>query len=282
MPVPISCCVCDAHMRPLRHDWCLACQECGFLASSLTPRIGDGAVADVIDEKRRKTALIALRKLRRSLLEVGSAHGWFLDAAALRGYTVQGIEPDALVGALAASKGHNVTIGFFPDALARGTRYDIIAFNDVFEHLPDPRVALIACRERLRPGGVLLINLPNSRGAFFRIATLLDRIGIAGPYERMWQKGMPSPHLSYFHPDALTRLARREGFTEIYRGVLDSIDRRALWQRLRLDRQSSLPGAAVGWLAISLLGPLLGRLRSDISLQIYTNQPREDAPMAKV
>jgi SAM-dependent methyltransferase len=276
------------HMQPLRHDWCFACQGCGFLSSSLNPNIGDGPFADVIDEERRETALITLRKrnfgqvldridsmtkpLRRSLLEVGSAHGWFLDAAALRGYTVQGIEPDALVGALASSKGHNVTIGFFPGALPSGTRYDVIALNDVFEHLPDPRVALAACRERLQPGGLLVLNLPNSRGTFFRMATLLDRVGISGPYERMWQKGMPSPHLSYFHPDALTRLARREGFAEIYRGTLDSLDRHGLWQRLRLDRRSSLLSASVTWIAISLAGPLLVRLRSDISLQIY-NQP---------
>src|ERR1700687_792768 len=265
MAGPISCFVCNMHMHPLRHNWCFRCSACGFLASNLSPHIGDGQVADVIDEEQREIALISLRKnnferilnrvdsmtnpLGRSLLEVGCGHGWFLDAAARRGYRVQGVEPDALIGALASRKGHNVTIGFFPDDLASGTRYDVIAFNDVFEHLPDPRAALTACRERLQPGGLLVLNLPNSGGAFFRIATLLDCLGISGPHERMWQKGLPSPHLSYFHPDALTRLACREGFAEIYRGTLDSLDRQGLWQRLRLDRRSSLLGASGTWLA---------------------------------
>jgi SAM-dependent methyltransferase len=285
MSVSIACPVCDTPMHPLRHDWCFACTACGFLASNLSPHVGDGQLADIVDEERREIALVDLRKknfqqildridsltepARRSLLEVGCAHGWFLDAAAKRGYDVHGIEPDASIGALATSKGHDVAIGFFPDALAPGTRYDVVVFNDVFEHLPDPRAALVACRQRLQPGGSLVLNLPSSGGTFFRIATLLDRLGISGPYARMWQKGFPSPHLSYFHPAALTRLAGREGYAEIYRGTLDSLDRPRLWQRLRLDRRSSLPGAMLTWLAATVASPLLGWLPADIALQIY-------------
>jgi SAM-dependent methyltransferase len=272
-------------MHSLRHDWCFACPVCGCLASNLRPHIGNGQVADIIDEKQREISLVSLRKknferildridsmtdpARRSLLEVGCAHGWFLDAATKRGYDVHAIEPDAPIAALPACRGHDVTIGFFPDALPPAQRYDVIVFNDVFEHLPDPRAALAACRQRLQPDGLLVINLPNSDGTFFRIATLLDRLSIPGPHDRMWQKGFPSPHVSYFHPNALTRLTGREGFAEIYRGTLDSLDRRGLWQRLRLDRRSSLFRAIATWLGITVASPLLGWLPSDISLQIY-------------
>ena len=280
-----SCCVCDTAMRPLRHDWCFVCPGCGFLASNLSPHIGNGKVAGIMDEKQRETALVGLRKknferildlidattdpARRTLLEVGCAHGWFLDAAAGRGYIAHGIEPDAPIGALASGRGHDVAIGFFPYDLKPGIRYDVIVFNDVFEHLPDPRAALAACRQRLEPGGLLVLNLPSNGGIFFRTATFLDKLRISGPHERMWQKGFPSPHLSYFHPDALSRLAGREGFSEIHRGALDSLDRRGLWQRLRLDRRSSLVGAMIAWLGITIVSPLLAWLPSDIALQIY-------------
>src|SRR5579862_361818 len=106
----ITCPVCDARMRRLRHEWCFHCPGCGFLASNLRPHIGDGLDAGVVDEKQREHALVTLRRKnfervldridslvkpsRRSLLEVGCAHGWFLDAAARRGYDVQGIEPE--------------------------------------------------------------------------------------------------------------------------------------------------------------------------------------------
>jgi len=272
-------------MHRWRHDWCLVCPGCGFLASNLSPHVSDGRLAEVIDEEQRESALVSVRKKNfervldridsmtertgRSLLEVGCAHGWFLDAAAKRGYDVHGIEPDAPIGALASSKGHDVAIGFFPGAATLPMRYDVIVFNDVFEHLPDPRAALAACRQRLEPGGMLVLNLPNSRGAFFRIAMLLDRLSLSGPLDRMWQKGFPSPHLSYFHPDAMTRLAAREGFTEIYRGELETLGRRRLWRRIRLDRRSSLPGAIVTWLGIVAAGPVLELFPSDITLQIY-------------
>lgn len=276
-------------MHRWRHDWCFVCPACGFLASNLSPHVSDGRLAEVIDEEQRESALVSLRKKNferildridsmtdragRSLLEVGCAHGWFLDAAAKRGYDVHGIEPDAPIGALASSKGHDVAIGFFPDAATLSTRYDVIVFNDVFEHLPDPRAALAACRQRLEPGGLLVLNLPNSGGAFFRVALLLDRLALSGPFERMWQKGFPSPHLSYFHPDAMTRLTAREGFAEIYRGELDALDRRGVWRRIRLDRRSSLPAAIVTWLGIVAASPVLGLFPSDIVLQIY--QPIE-------
>jgi SAM-dependent methyltransferase len=272
-------------MRRWRHDWCFACPECGYLASDLPSHIDDGRDSDVLDEVDRELALVSLRarnferildridsmtmRGRRSLLEVGCAHGWFLDAAAKRGYHVHGIEPDAPIGALASSKGHDVTTGFFPDVLLSRARFDVIAFNDVLEHLPDPRAALAACLRHLEPDGLLVLNLPSSSGALFRLAALLDQIGFVGPFERIWQKGFPSPHLSYFHPDVLTRVAQREGFAEIYRGELDTLDRRGLWQRLRLDRRSSLPGAMVAWLGVMTLLPLSGLLASDIALQIY-------------
>jgi SAM-dependent methyltransferase len=288
-----SCPVCDARIHPLRHDWCFMCPACGFLASNLKPHIGDAQDAGVLNEERCEIALAALRKKnfernldridsmsepsRRTLLEVGCAHGWFLDLAVRRRYEVHGIEPDAPVGALALSKGHDVSIGFFPRAVTPGTRYEVIVFNDVFEHLPDPRAALTSCRQLLRLEGLPVVNLPSSRGTFFRIATLLDRLGISGPHERMWQKGFPSPHLSYFAV-TVTQLARREGFAELYRGTLVTIDRRGLWQRLRFDRRSSLLGAAVAWLGIMLASPLLVWLPSDITLQIYRPAGTRPAP----
>jgi SAM-dependent methyltransferase len=266
-------------------DWCLSCRACGFLKSTLSPNIGDPSASRILDEERREIALVTLREKnferildrlaslarpsQRVLLEVGCAHGWFLDAATRRGYEAHGIEPDAPIAALAMSKGHDVRIGYFPDALGPGLSYDFIVFNDVFEHLPDPRAAMEACRQRLRPHGLLVLNLPSSMGVFFRTAAVLARCGISWPYERMWQKGFPSPHLSYFHPGALTQLAERVGFEEVYRGTLASLDHRGLWQRLRMDRDSSFPAAVLTWLVVKAANPLLGLLPADIALQIY-------------
>lgn len=49
------------------------------------------------------------------------------------------------------------------DALA-ADRFDIITLISVLEHLWDPLLVLTACHALLRPGGSLLINVPNWRG----------------------------------------------------------------------------------------------------------------------
>jgi SAM-dependent methyltransferase len=38
--------------------------------------------------------------------------------------------------------------------------FDLIMMHHVFEHLPDPRQSLVACRERLTSGGRLLLRIP--------------------------------------------------------------------------------------------------------------------------
>jgi 2-polyprenyl-3-methyl-5-hydroxy-6-metoxy-1,4-benzoquinol methylase len=288
-----ACPVCDAELRRTHHDWVLSCPQCGHLASTLEAAIEQPIAEGRIDEERRASALTALRRKNFDLildrlaalgshgsvlLDVGCAHGWFLDAAAKRGYAVHGIEPDGRVAARTAQRGHAVVVGLFPDALPAGARYDVIAFNDVFEHVHDPVHVLAACHDRLYPEGLLVINLPSSHGVFFRVASALDRIGVHGPYERLWQKGFPSPHRSYFHPDGLVRLVERHGFREAYRGTLVSTQREGLWQRLRFDTSAPVIASAALWVGICLAAPLLQRLPADISLHIFRRAAAETAP----
>jgi SAM-dependent methyltransferase len=261
------------------------CPECGYACARLPVAIsataGDGALKEI----ERAEALAPLRQRNfeivldciaaagvragARLLEVGSGHGWFLDAAARRGHAVLGIEPDARVGGAAAARGHAVVCGFFPQALPADARFDVVVFNDAFEHLPDPRGALRAVRAVLARDGLLAINLPSSRGAFYRLADALRRIGWRKPHDRMWQVGFPSPHLSYFHPDALARLAARTGFRERDRRELPSVALQGLWQRLRYDPRASVMSSAMTWLAVATAIPLLRQLDSDIVLQIF-------------
>ena len=113
------------------------------------------------------------------------------------------------------------------------------------------------------------MNLPSSKGALYRLARLMDRIGLPGPLARLWQRGFPSPHLSYFHPELLAELLGRAGFREVHRGSLATFTHAGLWQRLRWDRGSSLPVAAAMWMGLSLMIPFARILPSDISLQVF-------------
>jgi SAM-dependent methyltransferase len=280
----LSCPVCDGDLEPHIAPWLRRCRECGFQTSTLAESIGDPRTADAIDESARRRALNALRERnfntvlgilgalrpdRGTLLEIGCAHGWFLRAATRDGWVASGIEPDARIASLAVQSGSAVRAGMFPTALRPAEQFDVIAFNDVFEHLPDVSGAMRACAAALRPGGLLMINLPDARGAFYRMAWLFARLGYRAPLERLWQKDFPSPHLSYFTAPLLRRLAATHGFRVVRGGRLPSVAVRGLWSRLRYGRKASRPGSAMVWIATVAVAPILRFLPSDISYEVF-------------
>lgn len=95
-------------------------------------------------------ALIPLEGKR--LLDVGSAHGWFLAEAVRRGMIAEGIEPDEAMVEQSTALGVTVRHGYFPAAMSENERVDVISFNDVLEHIPDVDATLAACAKSLRPG----------------------------------------------------------------------------------------------------------------------------------
>jgi len=283
-----ACPCCGTALSPLRAGFRRDCPRCGFASATLPVAIAGAAAALREDERAAGLAALRTANFERvldrlaacgvrppgALLEVGCAHGWFLDAARRRGYTVLGIEPDGPIGAIARARRHDVRDGFFPAALPHDARFDAIVFNDVFEHLPDPRSAMAAAAASLAPQGLLAINLPSNRGALYRVAAGLRIAGWRGPHDRMWQVGFPSPHLSYFNPDALARLAAATGLREVDRQVLPSVARDGLWRRIRSDAGASWLTSAATWCAVSVALPLLRRLPADITLQLFAPSQR--------
>ena len=185
------------------------------------------------------------------MLEVGSARGWFLEAARARAALPHGIEPERVNAEGAAAAGLSVERGFFPADLTDHGPFDVIVFNDVFEHLPDPVEAAVAVERLLRPGGMAVVNLPSSRGALFRLAGVLAMAGITGPLERMWQKGFASPHVSYFAPPNLRLLVERHtGMTFVEQFPLPAVSRSGLSARISGSHRGLLAGAMLAgvWL----------------------------------
>lgn len=202
------------------------------------------------------------------LLDVGSAHGWFLDEAGKR-FSVAGVEPDEVVARAALARGLPVRIGYFPQALCEGERFDIIVFNDVIEHIPDIGSALAACNARLNPDGLLVLNVPRSSGFFYRVSKLLARLNWNGPFERMWQKGLPSPHLHYFNETNLDQLVARRGFASVQSFHLRALRSDGLLERIRFAGQRH-PAALYAQYALVLCAlPFIRLLPSDIIVCIY-------------
>lgn len=277
----MSCDVCGGAMGDDVIEDTYRCKSCGFYKSTLPVLINH---IERIDEASRAIALKPIRTANFSqmldeceqlvprngtILDVGCAHGWFIEAAKARGYSATGIEPDNEMAKIARKSGHDVHIGYFPDDLPAEQKYSAITFNDVFEHLPDVNAMAQAIRSRLEPGGVAIINLPVSDGIIYRVARIAAKLGIKGPLERMWQKGLPSPHLSYFSRGTLPTLMERAGFTLVKDGDLESIRTDGLYERIRYDKNVSTPKAAAIYASARLLKGISSAFPSDIRYFVF-------------
>lgn len=177
--------------------------------------------------------------------------------------------------AIARQAGLNIEDGLFPDAPKDQGPYDVIAFNDVFEHIPDPAAAIAEVDKRLADGGIVSINIPSSSGPVFKIAKALAAIGISGPYDRMWQRGLPSPHMVYFSPNNLTSLVERHSTLRLLPGRsldLPAVSTDGLKQRLK-SQSVGIPFWIV-YPSVVALSSVLRFFPSDIHLALYAREPR--------
>ena len=274
-----NCLVCTTPLRAGLQEWHWDCTHCGYEKANLQPTINAPGSQAAIDEAARARALASLRLENfkellteidacqppgPKLLDVGCAHGWFLDLAS-KTFDVLGVEPDQRVGLEAAKPGRPIRLGYFPDALQPAEKFDVIMFNDVLEHIPDLERVLTKCHLRLTEQGLLVLNLPSSHGVFYRLARLLNGLGLPGPFARMWQVGLPSRHVHYFNIENLATLLKRKGFLIKKTGRLASMHLKGLYTRLAFtnDGQSLLKKLAL-YLGILCALPVLRLLPGDI------------------
>jgi len=281
-------CVCCATALQWQGEYA-CCSGCGLWQSRLPPQILDAAAWQQLDESARGEALQQLRRHnfalvldrlagisgnhRGDLLDIGAAHGWFVTQARQAGYNCTGLEPDPRLATYAREHGATIRQGFFPEALAADERFDLLAFNDVFEHLPVPTAALQSCAHHLREGGLLVLNLPVAGGCFFTLSRLLLQLGVKRPWQRLWQAGFPSPHLFFYGLSHLQVMAQAAGFELISESALPSLSTTGLWARLRMDRSQPLWLHALVWPLLVLMAPLVRLLPNDIGLFIFRKKP---------
>jgi SAM-dependent methyltransferase len=130
--------------------------------------------------------------------------GGLLAAAARRGWKGIGFEPSTDAVAAAQKQGLDVREGAWPPGGLPDDSADAIVFVNVLDHLADPFGALAEARRILRPGGAVLIRVPN------------------GPLHhalRQWSlsklRGLTVQHLYGFGRRALAFHLRRSGFGAI-------------------------------------------------------------------
>jgi SAM-dependent methyltransferase len=135
-----------------------------------------------------------------SLLEAGSAGGYFLQAAQRAGITGFGVEPSEVCVRHARDRlGLNVRHGYLETAAPTVAVQAVCAFH-VLEHVEDPREFLVAARTALSADGWLALEVPNISSA--------GAVRAGGS----WANLMPECHRWHFTPESLTRLVEDCGF----------------------------------------------------------------------
>lgn len=202
----------------------------------------DYAVDTTIDE-RRVNARVRLAWLLEHvsggrLLDVGAAGGAFVLVAGDAGFDAFGVEP-APAFARHAREGLGVDVrdGRVEDLDLPAGSLDVVTMWHVLEHVPEPAATLTVLREKLRPGGALVVEVPNVE------SVAAQRMGVG------WTHLDADVHVSQFAPRTLRSLLERSGFapdqvTTVAHGVY--LSRRERWaaahvaHRLKLARSGAI------------------------------------------
>jgi SAM-dependent methyltransferase len=150
---------------------------------------------------RRKVALITRLNGGQpgQLLDYGCGTGHFLAGAKRAGWQVTGLEPNARARQDATARvGQPILEATALPGLAPGS-YDIITLWHVLEHVHALHDTLAQLISKLRPGGKLLIAVPNAES--------LD----AQHYRQNWAAYDVPRHLYHFAPAPMRQLLARHG-----------------------------------------------------------------------
>lgn len=120
------------------------------------------------DRGRRRNILQAVRWIesaalvRGRALDVGCGAGGILEELRSRGWSVCGVEPAPAAAATARDRlGLDVRPGLLQTAGFERDDFDLVCFWHSLEHVPDPRDTLIEAARVTKPGGTLVLSLPN-------------------------------------------------------------------------------------------------------------------------
>jgi len=146
----------------------------------------------------------------KSILDVGTSSGNFMEIAIKHGWQAKGLEPFPDDVKVCQDKGLDVILGLAESLPYADNTFDVVHTSHVFEHLEDPLLAAREAYRVLKPGGLLFIEVPNQ----------LDNFGF---HRDMFLRNVQQRkrdiasihHLWFFGKTTLRQLYQRAAFTNI-------------------------------------------------------------------
>ena len=166
-----------------------------------------------------------------TILDLGCGSGWFLDSMRDRGWKTYGVEISEQAAVLGReSRGLKICSGTLQDAKFSPEFFDYVRANHSFEHISCPNETLDEIHRILKPGGKLLIGVPN-------INSLSARV-----FKQYWWHLCAPVHTFNYSRDTLCRMLVKHGFqpgkvsfNSDYFGILGSLQ---IWVNRNNGRQS--------------------------------------------
>jgi len=180
------------------------------------------------------------------MLDYGCGSGCYAARMQERGWTVTGMDFSPHAAEQARKRhGLEVLVGTLPHPAVRPESFDMVTLGAVLEHVHWPHQLISAAVEAVRPGGVLVVSVPN-----------FDSWGYRKFRRDWWPLEIPL-HLLHFTPATLCRLMGAHGLevVELRRQA------RGSWMRKSFDRAAR---QGRSWLR-RLVGKI-GKLRPVASL----------------
>lgn len=137
---------------------------------------------------------------RARVLDIGCSIGLFMEIAQKSGFECVGLEPEPKSREYALNRGLDVRPQLFKDAQLPPASFDAITMFGVLEHLSKPREMLDDIRDTLKPGGVVMVIVPNIYS--FANATL----------QSLARTFTGRNHLTYFGWGTLSDIFERSGY----------------------------------------------------------------------
>jgi SAM-dependent methyltransferase len=206
-----------------------------------------------------------------TVLDVGCGTGWFLDRMRNEGWQTYGVEISESAARLGMKQaGLNIFGGTLMDANFAADFFDYVRLNHSFEHMANPNQTLEEVFRILKPGGEVLIGVPNYSSLNARVF---------GRY--WWYFGIPVHPFNYSVRNLRT-LLKRNGFevrTLTYNsdssGVLGSIQ---IWLN-RNSGKKSTEGLLMNALPLKIgchwVAKVFDQFRQGDAIEVISRKPHK-------
>ncbi len=217
----------------------VVCLDCNFLFVSPRPSLDDikhsysdsGFYDTWITESKGRLKLWNKRfnriknylKGSSALLDFSAGIGTFLHTVQSHGHTIHGTELSESAKSIALRQ-YNIEL-FDPQHFFNNTfsdYFDIITAWHVVEHVESPRLLLTEFYNILRPGGYLIVAVPNAN--FRSLKRIFRQQNMDQVFPKL--KVGDEIHVSHFTEDTLVRLLTTVGFRILEVGIDDHFAKR--------------------------------------------------------